>query len=94
MAGKGGLVGQHLLFQLQAPLCQPGDAFIGEFELLFQLGCTAAYRRKSFGGIVVHNRFSSSVYSLAAPLQPSERLSAVPHNDAAQWQLCAARGPS
>ena len=50
-----GLIVQHLLFQLQTPLCQPGYAFVRELELLLKVGSAAAGRSKGLGGIVVHN---------------------------------------
>lgn len=49
------LIVQHLLFQLQTPLCQPGYAFVRELELLLKVGSAAAGRSKGLGGIVVHN---------------------------------------
>ena len=56
VGSQHGFVVQHLLFQFQAPLCQPGNTFIGKLELLFQLGGTAAGRVQGRGDIVVHNR--------------------------------------
>ena len=41
-----GLIVQHLLFQLQTPLCQPGYTFVRELELLFQVSSAAAGRSK------------------------------------------------
>ena len=56
LRGQHGLIFQHLLFQLQTPLCQPGYTFVRELELLFQVSSAAAGRSKGLGDIVVHNR--------------------------------------
>ena len=56
LRGQHGLIFQHLLLQLQAPLCQPGNTFIGKLELLFQLGDLFLQSRSVLRSCVVHNR--------------------------------------
>ena len=64
LRGQHGLIFQHLLLQLQAPLCQPGNAFVRQPELLFQFGHAAACRVQGLGGIVVHNRILLLFYRI------------------------------